>query len=175
MKLYTKQGDEGFTYSPVIGRVSKDSTAVEALGNIDELNAAISTTYQYFLPESNIRNSYLPMIQDNLFSLGAQLSTDTKYMSSEMVSNLETLIDQSELMTKPLTNFILPQSQAANLHMARAICRRAERSVVKLKNENFPTNFDHVIPYLNRLSDLLFIWSRRCSADKIWLPPEIQK
>ena len=163
MKIYTKTGDTGETGLFGGGRVPKDDARVRAYGEVDELNAWIGFAIAIHLPtfESNV----LEVIQRDLFSIGAELATpDAKKLRASLddatVGALERVIDSYDPKLKPLKNFILPggSPKAAALHVARTVCRRAERSVVTLARSQ-PVN-PLIIQYLNRLSDLLFVLAR---------------
>lgn len=163
MKIYTKTGDAGETGLFGGGRVPKDDARVRAYGEVDELNAWIGFAIAIHLPtfESNV----LEVIQRDLFSIGAELATpDARKLRASLddatVGALERVIDSYDPKLKPLKNFILPggSPKAAALHVARTVCRRAERSVVTLARSQ-PVN-PLIIQYLNRLSDLLFVLAR---------------
>ena len=162
MKIYTKTGDAGETGLFGGGRVSKDDPRVRAYGDVDEANAAIG--FAGALEPADFESVLLQTIQRDLFTIGAELATpDTakvaKVGASE-VGALEDVIDRYEATLSPLKNFILPGGalKAAALHVARTVCRRAERSVVTLSRDQ-PIN-PVIIHYLNRLSDLLFVLAR---------------
>ena len=148
-RVYTRTGDDGTTALAGGRRVPKDSLRIEAYGTVDELNSAIGIAVAAGLEEP------LPepfaVIQQVLFNLGAEL---------RHVEQLESWIDGWNDDLEPLTSFVLPggDAAAAHLHLARTICRRAERIAVTLGREEHVGEF--VTPYLNRLSDLLFVASR---------------
>lgn len=164
MRIYTRSGDDGETGLFGGKRVSKDDARVRAYGDVDELNAQIgmAATHGIGLEDT------LQEIQRDLFGLGADLATPLNDPASEKVARigperverLETLIDEHEAENTPLTSFILPGGApgAAALHVCRAVCRRAERSVVGLAASEAVNA--HAIVYLNRLSDLLFVLAR---------------
>ena len=162
MKIYTKQGDEGETGLVGGSRIDKDDVRIEAYGTVDELCAAIGVvrSSQLCAPIEPI----LAEIQRDLFSLGAELASPESAagprIEQKHVTRLEESIDRWDSQLPPLKNFILPGGtpSAGFLHLARVICRRAERRVVSLSRtaEVSP----EVIPYLNRLSDLLFVLAR---------------
>lgn len=168
MKIYTKTGDEGQTGLFGGGRVGKDNDRVEAYGEVDELNAAIGVARAV---ESMPRiDEILVPVQRDLFSLGALLATpDVDKMREQLakaridnarIAQLERAINDSEAELPPLRAFVLPGGtpKAAALHVARTVCRRAERRVVHLgRTVAFPPV---VGIYLNRLSDLLFVLAR---------------
>ena len=163
MKLYTKHGDDGST--GLIGgpRVAKDNLRVATYGDVDETNAAIGLAASAC--DDPKLTAILRRIQGQLFELGTQLATPTGQtpslsVSADQVAQLEHWIDEAVAETTPLRNFILPGGTpvAAGLHHARTVCRRAERAVVTLARTDPVGEF--VIPYLNRLSDLLFALAR---------------
>jgi cob(I)alamin adenosyltransferase len=168
MKIYTKTGDEGLTGLFGGGRVSKDDPRVEAYGDVDELNAFIGLA-RAAEPMQEIDEVLVP-IQRDLFSLGALLATpDPEKMrqhltkariSDDRIAELERSIDKCDHELEMLKAFILPggTQKAAALHVARTVCRRAERRVISLQREvEIP---QIVVIYLNRLSDLLFTLAR---------------
>lgn len=165
-KIVTRQGDKGMTSLSGGQRVSKDSVRVAAYGTVDELNSQIGVAVASGL-ESEL-TEWLGKIQNDLFHLGSDLSfleQDKEKISipqieERHVNHLEEIIDHLNKIIGPLENFILPGGSltAAHLHVARTVCRRAERHVTTLaKNEDIGPL---VIPYLNRLSDCLFVMSR---------------
>jgi cob(I)alamin adenosyltransferase len=163
VKIYTKTGDAGETGLFGGGRVPKDHPRVRACGDVDELNAAIGLAAA--LEPVTFEEAAIQTIQRDLFSVGAELATpDTAKLraalGADQVSALERLIDTREATLAPLKNFILPAGtpKAAALHLARTICRRAERSVVTLARDQQLNPL--IIHYLNRLSDLLFVLAR---------------
>ncbi len=168
MKIYTRGGDGGETTLFGGGRVSKDDARVEALGDVDELNAALGWAIAGVDDEPT--RSRLESIQHDLFALGAELATPgpasggtrpkTPGLPDGRVEELERWIDEGEEPLPPLTAFVLPGgvAPAAALHLARTVCRRAERSVVRLSGV---AEVDaRLVAYLNRLSDLLFVLAR---------------
>jgi cob(I)alamin adenosyltransferase len=168
MKIYTKTGDEGQTGLFGGGRVSKDDPRVEAYGDVDELNAVLGLARALeMMPRID---EVLVPIQRDLFSIGALLSTpDLEKMHDHLakaqvdesrIRELEQAIDACDNELEPLRAFIVPggTSKAAALHVARTVCRRAERRVIHLqRNVEIP---QIVVVYLNRLSDLLFTLAR---------------
>lgn len=165
MKIYTKTGDSGDTSLFGGGRVRKSGIRVEAYGTVDELNSLIGLVRAYTLPEPGA--AWLETIQNDLFHLGADLATPADVQSEWVVrideapvEVLEQAIDAMEEALPPLKNFILPGGipAAATLHVARTVCRRAERICVALNDQQaINTN---AITYLNRLSDFLFVMAR---------------
>jgi cob(I)alamin adenosyltransferase len=165
MKIYTKTGDTGTTSLFSGGRVSKADLRVETYGTVDELNAVLGVA-RVHQPTAQT-NEYLERVQNQLFHLGADLATplDAKSewvvrMDAGTVAWLETTIDEMTTRLPPLKNFILPggTAAAAQIHVARTVCRRAERLAVSLSaHEELG---EHVLVYLNRLSDWLFTLAR---------------
>lgn len=165
MKIYTKTGDTGETGLFGGTRIPKNSLRINAIGTIDELNACIGTARSQ-IGDAEIDN-LLHRIQNELFNIGADLATldthsksDDLRISSDFVETLEKDIDRLENQLAPLTNFILPGGSVAGstLHLARTACRRNERCVLSLaESESInPT----ILPYMNRLSDFLFVLAR---------------
>ncbi|MGH7664254.1 MAG: cob(I)yrinic acid a,c-diamide adenosyltransferase [Gemmatimonadaceae bacterium] len=167
-KIYTKTGDGGDTGLFGGGRVSKDELRVAAYGDVDELNAHIGLVRSIeMMPRID---EVLVPVQRDLFGLGALLATpDREKMREQLekaridddrVRQLERAIDDCERELEPLKAFILPGGtpKSAALHVARTVCRRAERSVIRLRrSEEVPAI---IIAYLNRLSDMLFVLAR---------------
>lgn len=165
-KIYTKTGDDGTTALGGGQRVTKDDLRVQAYGTVDELNSQIGVALAHGLSARLAET--LPAIQNELFHLGSDLcfieEDKPKYALPQIeerhIEKLQDLIDELNEIVGPLKNFILPGGApgAANLHVARTICRRAERDVVSLSRvEAVSLN---VLPYLNRLSDALFVMAR---------------
>ena len=168
MKIYTKTGDAGDTGLFGGGRVGKDHPRVEAYGDVDELNAMLGLV-RALEPMPRIDEVIVP-IQRDLFAIGALLATpDREKMRASLekarlddarIRELEAAIDHCEAELEPLRSFIVPggTSKAASLHVARTVCRRAERRVVSLaRTEDLPPV---VVIFLNRVSDLLFMLAR---------------
>jgi cob(I)alamin adenosyltransferase len=159
-KIFTKTGDDGTTSANGKDRVGKDSTLISAIGDIDELNSFIG------LLDIPIKTS----VQNNLFNIGGQLSmmNSTKLLMDDTeIEKLEQDIEQINQHLPPLTNFVLPSGM---VHVARAVCRRAERSIVALG----VTDVTKVpIQYLNRLSDYLFVYARKetFKGETLWDQP----
>ena len=178
MKIYTKTGDAGETGLFGGPRVSKDHARIEAFGTVDELNSHLGVIRT--LPAAAAFDPLLRRIQCELFDLGAQLATPggvKERITTEHVDFLEAAIDQHEALIEPLKCFILPNGtpQAAALHVARTVCRRAERRVVTLASRLETTIPANAIEYLNRLGDLLFVLARVANskegvADDPWHP-----
>ena len=177
-KINTKTGDGGNTALGDGERVLKDSLRVSAYGNVDELNASIGVITLYANTELKRK---LKNIQNDLFDIGADLcvpisekNKDRLRLSTNQIETLELEIDEMNSILEPLNSFVLPGGcrSATFLHMARTICRRAERSVVSLRsNEEINHN---TLVYLNRLSDWLFVASRvenqENSSELLWAP-----
>lgn len=165
MRIYTRTGDAGET--GLIGgqRVPKDDPRVDAYGTVDELNAVLGVARCYLenLPDLD---ALLEQFQNELFDIGAELASPperaTQFQSIEErhITALENAIDRLENELEPLRQFILPGGTLASayLHLARTVCRRAERQVVHLSR--ISTVNAAIIKYLNRLSDLLFVMAR---------------
>jgi cob(I)alamin adenosyltransferase len=153
MKIYTKTGDDGSTGLVGGARVNKDDPRIESLGAVDELNAACGLA-SVIADEKLL--AMLRAIQNELFNLGAQLAGSPDLLAERSIARLESEIDAADAILPPLKNFILPGGSelAARLHLARTICRRAERLLVALPAP------PAAIKYLNRLSDWLFVHAR---------------
>jgi len=177
-KIYTKTGDGGDTALGDGERVLKDSLRVSAYGNVDELNASIGIITLYANTELKRK---LKNIQNDLFDIGADLcvpisekNKDRLRLSTNQIETLELEIDEMNSILEPLNSFVLPGGcrSATFLHMARTICRRAERSVVSLRSREKIN--DNTLVYLNRLSDWLFVASRvenqENSSEVLWAP-----
>lgn len=166
MKIYTKTGDAGQT--GVFGgpRVAKDDLRIEAYGTVDELNAAIGAV-RAAMPPARI-DEVLRRVQHELFIVGAQLATPdpakkgVPMIADSHISAAEQDIDHFEERLPPLKEFILPggTAVAAQIHLARAICRRAERRVVTFSASGTESVAPTLLAYLNRLGDLLFVLAR---------------
>jgi cob(I)alamin adenosyltransferase len=172
MKIYTRKGDKGET--GLIGgtRVLKSALRLEACGEVDELNAVMGWI-RTKLTNETIRQELL-QIQRDLFAVGAQLADPTGHverkaekagLTEERIRELEGIIDRYDAVLSPLRAFILPGGSegGALFHLARAVCRRAERRIVALSRDE-PLS-PMLIPYMNRLSDLLFTLARAVNRD----------
>ncbi len=168
MKIYTRTGDRGETGLFGGGRVPKDHLRVATYGDVDELNSALGVARA--TEPTGFHDALLESIQRDLFSIGGHLATPDPAkvraalakanLETERVAAMEQAIDEADRELPPLTAFVLPAGtpKAAALHLARTVCRRAERSVVALaREEDVPELF---LVYLNRLSDLLFTLAR---------------
>lgn len=175
-KIYTRTGDGGETGLADGSRVAKDAPRIEAMGDIDELNSCIGVLLCEAMPDA--LRACLAGVQNDLFDLGGELSVPGHAILAEShVARLEAVLDQFNATLPPLKDFILPGGTraAALAHVARTVCRRAERRVITLgKSEAVPAL---ACPYLNRLSDLLFVASRvlnladgAAGGDVLWQP-----
>ena len=185
-KIYTKKGDDGKTELGDGNRIEKFSTRVEAYGTVDEVNSVIGTVT--CLSINTELKTALERIQNDLFDLGADLclpESDNENLAyeplrvrKEQVSRLESEIDTMNKSIEPIRSFVLPGGTeiAANFHLCRTICRRAERRVVKLM-ETEKINLEALI-YLNRLSDWFFVAARKSNDngkdDILWKPANNQ-
>ena len=182
MSLYTRRGDDGTTGLFGGTRVGKDHPRVEAYGTVDELNALIGLAAAAELPDG-IR-TMLAELQSRLFDLGADLATPSDGphrskvapITTDHVKEIEAWIDEVDAGNEPMRQFILPggTETAARLHVARTVCRRAERRVVNATRAE-PLN-EQALIYLNRVSDLLFAMARSVNkaagvADVPWKTP----
>ncbi|WZO96351.1 cob(I)yrinic acid a,c-diamide adenosyltransferase [Isosphaeraceae bacterium EP7] len=179
MKIYTKTGDKGMTGLLGSGRVSKDDARIESYGTVDELNAVLGLARAAGVSSS--LDGWLAAVQDDLFAVGSALADPDpegrfyNAIKEAHAIRLEGQIDEMEAGLPPLTQFILPggTAAAAQVHLARTVCRRAERLVVALRNKPEEQVSDDVIVYLNRLSDYLFVMARSINheagvADTPW-------
>lgn len=182
VRIYTRTGDDGETGLFGGGRVKKDCARVEAYGAVDELNAVVGSARAAGLPEDV--DAIVGRIQEELFVLGADLATPAEgsargdrvvRLDAGATEALERDIDRCEEELEPLAAFILPGGTPAGaaLHVARTVCRRAERRSAALANEGSIS--PAILPYLNRLSDLLFDLARLTNAragrgEQTWQP-----
>ncbi len=164
MKIYTRGGDQGETGLPGGIRLSKDAGRLEACGTVDELSSLLGQVRAVGLPES--LDSLLERLQRELIDVGTELaSPDSPRIGPDLIESLEAQIDQYEETLPPLRDFILPGGTpaAAALHVARAVCRRAERRLVTLaRSEDLSPDMP---AYFNRLGDLLFVLARVANAE----------
>lgn len=165
MKVYTKNGDKGNTQLLGGTNISKDNNRLECYGTIDELNAHIGHIYDQEI--DLVSKKIMLKIQNTLFNLGSNIAFDQKaknliipHLSENDVEIIEESIDAMEKNLPALTNFILPSGHSTSslCHIARTVCRRAERSLVRLMTNEKVEEIN--IKYLNRLSDFLFVLSR---------------
>jgi cob(I)alamin adenosyltransferase len=183
-RIYTRTGDAGSTRLATGAPVSKASTRVEAYGGVDETNAALGQARQHTAGDA-VLDPILERVQNDLFDLGADLATPEQHdkpaweplrILDSQVERLEREIDLLNAEMAPLTSFVLPAGSpaASALHVARTVCRRAERTCVALAGMEGEIVGQPAIKYLNRLSDLLFVaarWSNdRGRADVLWKP-----
>jgi len=170
MKIYTKTGDKGETSLIGGSRVSKADVRIEAYGTVDELNSLIGMVRDHL--KSDETKNLLIRIQETLFSMGAILATDETFshkiktsINPEDVTMLEEAMDTMDSTLPPLRYFILPggHPSVSYCHLARVVCRRAERRVIALSGETIVDEM--IIKYLNRLSDFFFVLSRAVSKD----------
>ena len=187
-RIYTRSGDQGDTGLANGSRVRKDSLRIEAIGTVDECNTQVGLLLSH-LPDSDELRPILERVQHHLFDVGAALAAAPSTLSLADVELLEKQIDKVDAKLSPLKQFILPggNTAAATAHVARAVCRRAERCVLalaaatvdnedELPSEALPpeTLPPEILCYLNRLSDLLFTVARALAArdggDVAWIP-----
>ncbi len=162
-RIYTRTGDKGDTGLAGGKRVPKDSLRVEAYGSVDELNSSLGLARSFVNDEE--LDGLLQELQVDLFTVGADLAaiendSRTVRITGDRVQEIEGIIDRYEEQLRPLKVFILPSGSTAGamLHFARSICRRAERRIVALSRSE--TINSQLIPYINRLADLLFVLAR---------------
>ena len=171
-KIYTRTGDNGTTGLGDGSRVNKDSLRIDALGDVDELNAVIGILLTEPLPE--LIRSTLDDVQHDLFDVGGEICIPGYTMlKTERVASLENVLDELNETLESLKEFILPGGTRASAycHLARTVCRRAERSMIKLNRDETVTVIS--LQYINRLSDLLFVMCRSINhasnvTDVLW-------
>ncbi len=182
-KIYTRAGDAGRTRLATGEEVAKWCPRVEAYGAVDETNSAVGVARLHAGAEPAL-DAILARIQNELFDLGADLATPERdkplpfealRIQAGQVTRLENDIDTLNGDLAALTSFILPAGTAlcAHLHMARAISRRAERTIAQLMNDRDERVSADALKYANRLSDFLFVaarWSNRADGDVLWVP-----
>ena len=171
MKIYTKTGDKGTTSLVGGTRVPKTHIRLEAYGTVDELNSNLGLLITYLLDGKD--KDFLQQVQDRLFAVGSHLATDREKMglkeasiiSSEQVEMVEREIDRLDTLLPPLSAFILPGGSrgAALCHVCRTVCRRAERRILALAEQVEIAS--ELLAYVNRLSDYLFVLSRKMNQD----------
>ncbi len=186
-KIYTRGGDAGATSLATGARRRKDDIRVEAYGDIDETNAAIGVARHFIEARDKDLDEMLARIQNDLFDLGAELATPVDpdkpppdpamrlSVTQAQIARLEREIDALNATLPPLKSFVLPggTAAAAHLHLARTICRRAERVMVALSGAEGETVEPTALRYVNRLSDFLFVASRYVNRDRgdvLWRP-----
>ncbi len=186
-KIYTRTGDAGTTGLGTGERVAKHSARIAAFGTVDETNAAIGLARAHLAGNQGL-DAKLMRVQNDLFDLGADLcvpargeqAAEALRVTDEQVARLEAEIDEMNGELKPLNSFVLPggSSAAAALHLARTICRRAEREMVALAQMPSEPVSAAALKYVNRLSDFLFVASRyvndRGRSDVLWVPGQNQ-
>ncbi|MET0430118.1 MAG: cob(I)yrinic acid a,c-diamide adenosyltransferase [Microvirga sp.] len=182
-RIYTRTGDQGTTALAAGGRRPKHDLRIEAYGTVDETNACLGLVRLH--TAGHAIDPVLARIQNDLFDLGSDLATvdtgkaqphEPLRIVAAQTERLEREIDQMNESLAPLRSFVLPGGTpaAAALHLARTVCRRAERLVVALSDRADETVSPEAIRYLNRLSDLLFVASRfvndKGALDVLWVP-----
>ena len=179
MKIYTRTGDQGQTLLRRGRKVGKSDCLVKSLGDLDELNSLLGLSLAF--SRNRITRKVLSLLQNRIFNVGAELSgwepagsSNFRKIEQSDVEQLETYIDQIEKDLKPLKNFILPggSKSAAFLHVARSVSRRTERTLVELSLRKKMRN-PFLLPFLNRISDLLFVLTRvenkkSEKSEKLW-------
>ena len=187
MKIYTGKGDTGTAGLLNGERILKSDPQVEAVGDIDELNSALGVLQAVFPGTEKELLKEIRTIQSDLFHMGAWVATPRnsppmqllKPIDDQKIAFLESGIDRMDSLLPPLKGFIMPNGNLSGAwsHLARTICRRAERHVVRLSVEapmgNTPKHLGNTLKYLNRLSDYLFVLARYCnhlldSHDSAW-------
>jgi cob(I)alamin adenosyltransferase len=166
VKIYTKTGDQGMTGVLGAGRIPKDNVRIDAYGTVDELNAVLGVARTFGV--DSLTDAALAQLQNELFTVGSALADPSPNgpfhhaITAEHVARLEGEIDTVESELTPLAQFILPggTAPAAHIHLARTVCRRAERLIVRLSRQPDESVSSTLVIYLNRLSDLLFVLSR---------------
>jgi len=183
-RIYTRSGDDGSTALGSGERRAKYDLRVAAYGTVDEANAAIGIARQHAATDPEL-DAMLARIQNDLFDVGADLCLPDKGrgpggarldVTEAQVEWLERQIDRLNTELKPLRSFVLPggSAAAADLHLARTVCRRAERLIAELKDKPGESVTPAVLKYVNRLSDFLFVAARfsndKGTADVLWVP-----
>jgi cob(I)alamin adenosyltransferase len=182
-RIYTRAGDGGATRLASGEKVSKASARVQAYGGVDELNAVIGLA-RLETADDDVLDPMLGRVQNDLFDLGADLATppgkpgapEALRIVAAQVARLEREIDALNESLEPLTSFVLPGGSraSAQLHLARTVCRRAERAAVAFAQSGDAGIHAEALRYLNRLSDLLFVAARYANArgqrDVLWVP-----
>jgi len=183
-KIYTRTGDDGTTALGSGERRKKYDLRIAAYGTLDEVNAVLGVARLHTGADAAL-DAALARIQNDLFDLGADLCTPGKgkgpggarlTVTDKQVAWLESEIDRLNAVLRPLRSFVLPGggAAAAYLHLARTVCRRAERLIAELKDKAGESVTPEVLKYVNRLSDFLFVAARyandKGSADVLWQP-----
>lgn len=184
-KIYTRTGDAGTTALGTGERLVKSAPRIAAYGTVDETNAAIGMAREHTRGRHEAVDAMLARVQNDLFDLGADLCTPDRgekldyeplRVTDDQVARLEREIDEMNGQLAPLRSFVLPggSSAAAALHLARTICRRAERKMVELAGDDHEPLSEPALKYINRLSDFLFVASRfvndKGAGDVLWVP-----
>jgi cob(I)alamin adenosyltransferase len=183
-KIYTRTGDAGLTALGTGERVPKQSARITAYGTVDETNALIGVARLHAREAHADVDAMLGRIQNDLFDVGADLTMPERGVGTRQplrvtdaqVKRLEDEIDAMNEQLAPLRSFVLPggSAAAAALHVARTVCRRAERCMVELAGQPDETVAGPALRYINRLSDFLFVASRYVNArgegDVLWVP-----
>lgn len=179
-RIYTKTGDDGTTSLGDASRISKDAPRIEAIGAVDEANAAIGVVIAHMQSKAELVKM-LSIIQNDLFDVGADLCRPGKEglrITDQHVARLEKEIDRMNMNLPKLESFVLPGGSpaAAFIHLARAILRRAERRIVTLMSKDVVNTT--LLHYINRLSDYLFVLARwvnhGTSQEILWQPGKIE-
>ncbi|MBC74845.1 MAG: ATP:cob(I)alamin adenosyltransferase [Halobacteriovoraceae bacterium] len=187
MKVYTKTGDKGETGLVGGTRISKSDLRLETYGEVDELNSFIGAIHSALKYEkvSISGSETLEFVQNVLFNLGSKLACESHSwetfklpdVNAEDINRLENSMDEFDKELEPLKNFILPNGSmaASSCHIARSVCRRAERRLVQFSKAHPTETPENSIQFLNRLSDYLFIYSRYINLklgekETIWKP-----
>lgn len=174
-KIYTRSGDQGLTRLATGEQVSKTGVRIEAAGHLDETNSTIALILCETDVPDNVR-SILTAVQHNLFDIGAELALPGRETTNaDDVARLESQLDQLNDALPPLTEFVLPGGprSASSCHLARSVCRRAERALWRLAEETELNS--ELLKYVNRLSDLLFVIARVLArqadgTEPLWQP-----
>lgn len=188
-KIYTRTGDKGTTALSTGERVAKSDARIMAYGTVDETNAAVGLAREFLGDSDPDMSAMLQRVQNDLFDLGADLATPERpgqpdkelefeplRIVDTQVARIEAEIDTLNKSLEPLRSFVLPggSKTAAALHMARTVCRRAERHMVELASDEGELVSDAAMRYINRLSDFLFVASRYVNdkgrGDVLWSP-----
>ncbi len=162
-KIYTRTGDDGSTGMADGSRVAKDDLLVYVIGEVDELNSQLAVVACHAADDFS---GSIKAIQNELFNIGAELTLGQAMLKQENINWLENNLDELNQSLTPLKEFILPGGglAASHCHVARAICRRAERSLVSLNRQNELNGY--LLAYINRLSDYLFVLARAISKEQ---------
>lgn len=184
-RIYTRTGDKGTTALATGERRPKYDLRIEAFGTVDETNSTLGLARLHTISKAPKLDEMLGRIQNDLFDLGAELATpdtgkklewEPLRIVEQQVERLEREIDELNADLEPLRSFVLPGGTpgAAYLHLARTVCRRAERMMVELNHRDGEHVADPAMKYMNRLSDFLFVASRwlnrQAAGDVLWVP-----